>query len=196
MFPLSRPLLPSTMTDLVVFEPRYLTMLNDLDEGLFGSVMIERGPEVGGGDVRSSVGVACQIMLDESLEDGSRRLVVLALQRLRVIEWLPDDPYPVAHVEYLDDPAPHPDVASGDRVREVLTRLVALLRELGVPALPDDVELPEDPARAAYLALSMMPVGEADLQRVLEAPVSDIVSTAVAVLEDAEELLRLALETP
>ena len=54
MFALQSVLLPGSPMPLHVFEPRYLTMLDTVIGGdtEMGVVLIERGREVGGGDVR------------------------------------------------------------------------------------------------------------------------------------------------
>src|SRR5690606_41668577 len=72
MFPLGSPLLPGSTIRLQVFEPRYLTMVADLLAAdapgdrppalEFGVVLIERGHEVGGGDVRSSIGCLARVL--------------------------------------------------------------------------------------------------------------------------------------
>lgn len=58
MFPLGSVLFPGMPLQLRVFEPRYVAMLSSLLSGTereFGVVLIERGSEVGGGDVRLSL---------------------------------------------------------------------------------------------------------------------------------------------
>ncbi len=58
MFPLGTVVFPYTAVPLRVFEPRYQHLLDDVLGGdrSFGSVLIERGSEVGGGDARFEVG--------------------------------------------------------------------------------------------------------------------------------------------
>ena len=58
MFPLGTVLLPGAPLPLQVFEPRYRGLTHDCLAGVpeFGVVLIERGSEVGGGDVRTNVG--------------------------------------------------------------------------------------------------------------------------------------------
>ena len=70
MFPLGSVLLPGMPLALRVFEPRYVellsTVLGDTDRE-FGVVLIERGSEVGGGDVRFGAGTVARI---ETVELG------------------------------------------------------------------------------------------------------------------------------
>ena len=58
MFPLGTAVLPWAGVPLHVFEPRYRALVHDVLAGdrTFGTVLIERGSEVGGGDVRRDRG--------------------------------------------------------------------------------------------------------------------------------------------
>ncbi len=63
MFPLETAMLPNQDLPLRIFEPRYGALVRHcLDSGEpFGVVLIARGREVGGGDLRSDVGVLARI---------------------------------------------------------------------------------------------------------------------------------------
>lgn len=111
MFPLGSPLLPGVGLPLQVFEPRYHAMLDSVltGDGRFGVTLITRGHEVGGGDIRSSVGTTAEVLQHQRVEDG--RLLVLAVggERFRVRRWLRDDPYPLAEVQIWPDEPPSED---------------------------------------------------------------------------------------
>ena len=65
MFPLGSVLLPGSVIQLHVFEPRYRVMIQRCVESAdheFGVVLIERGHEVGGGDVRRPVGTVARLL--------------------------------------------------------------------------------------------------------------------------------------
>ena len=62
-------------------------------------MLIERGSEVGGGDVRASIGTVARIVRVTPLGNGRFEIVAAGLRRLSVLEWLADDPYPRADVE-------------------------------------------------------------------------------------------------
>src|SRR5207247_826892 len=143
-------------------------------DGRFGVVLIERGSEVGGGDVRSSVGTVARIVEAAELPDGRWFLMVAGVERLQVERWLPDDPYPAAEVRVLADPPPGPE-ASDRRadVERLLRRVLALKTELGEPAPPATVELDADAAVAAYQAAALSTLGPFDAQRLLELPGPD-----------------------
>ncbi|NIR36678.1 MAG: hypothetical protein GWO22_12010, partial [Actinobacteria bacterium] len=96
---------------LHVFEDRYRELMNTVTttDRRFGIVMIDRGSEVGGSDERTDVGVLVEIAEEEQLEDGRWVLLAVGVGRIRVIEWLPDDPYPRAVVEELEEAVPTTD---------------------------------------------------------------------------------------
>ena len=69
-------------------------------------MLIERGQEVGGGDVRFGMGTVARIVQTAELPDGRWLLDAVGTERIHVTEWLPDDPYPLAMVEaVVDEPA-------------------------------------------------------------------------------------------
>src|SRR5262245_44996005 len=156
MFPLGTVLLPGMLLPLHVFEPRYRALVRDCmaaDEADFGVVLIERGSEVGGGDVRTDVGTRARILRAEELPDGRFGVVAAGLRRLRVRAWLDDDPYPRADVEDWPDAGDDLDARAeatdalgpGGEVTVLLRRAAALVTELGDTAAPVDLELADDP---------------------------------------------------
>ena len=87
---------------LHVFEPRYRAhgrALPGTGTPEFGVVLIERGREVGGGDVRTYVGTVARIAEAGQFADGRWALAAVGIRRIRVEAWLEDDPYPRAEVE-------------------------------------------------------------------------------------------------
>jgi ATP-dependent Lon protease len=171
MFPLGSVLFPHAVLPLHVFEPRYRALVDHCLAGdhEFGVVLIERGSEVGGGDVRFAIGTVARIVQAGRLDDGRWVLVTVGMQRLRVERWLPDDPYPLADVERLGDEGT--GNVDPQRVRDVATllrRVHALRAELGALGGAVDVDLADDPLRASYEAASLAPLGPLDAQRLLE----------------------------
>ena len=100
MFPLQSVLFPRAALPLQVFEPRFLRLIDDVLDGdrRFGVVLITRGSEVGGGEDRAIVGTIARVVRVGALDDGRLTLVALGEQRLKVVDWLPDEPYPQATV--------------------------------------------------------------------------------------------------
>ena len=140
MFPLGTVLLPFAHLPLHIFEPRYRALVKDClaEDGQFGVVLIERGQEVGGGDARFGVGTVARIMQTAELPDGRWLVDAVGTVRFRVTEWLPEEPYPLAMVEALED---EPLGAGGDNsqteaadrrsaVERLLRQVLALQVEL------------------------------------------------------------------
>ncbi len=169
MFPLGSVLFPHALLPLHVFEPRYRRLVHDCLAGdnEFGVVLIERGSEVGGGDTRLGLGTVARIVRAGELEDGRWVLVTAGTERLRVVEWLPDDPYPRAEVERLTE---GPGEVPGDLIEEVtrlLRRVLALRSELGEADSGIDTVLSADPARASFEAAALAAPGPFDAQQLL-----------------------------
>ena len=173
MFPLGTVLFPSLSIPLHVFEPRYRALARHCTsgDGQLGIVLIERGSEVGGGDVRFQVGTRAFIAQAVELADGRWGLMVKGSNRIRVERWLPDDPYPRADVRDLpEDREALPAGAQGVQEEMVrrLRRVLALRAELGETAAPATVEVDGDPVLATWQAAALAPLGPADAQHVLE----------------------------
>lgn len=200
MFPLGTVLFPYGVLPLHVFEPRYRLMTEHClaGDGSFGVVLIERGSEVGGGDTRFDVGTVARIVRAGQLPDGRYVLAAVGVQRLRVREWLPDDPYPQAEVELLEDPdaAVGPDgSARCDALARLLRRVLALQAELGEPVPGVEVELSgDDVTRAGYEAAALAPLGPLDAQALLalDDPVERL-GRVEELLDDAARLLEFRL---
>jgi Lon protease-like protein len=176
MFPLGTVLLPFAHLPLHIFEPRYRALVKDVlaGDGEFGVVLIERGQEVGGGDVRFGVGTVARIVQTAELPDGRWLLDAVGTDRFRVTEWLPEDPYPQALVEAIEDPPGGGDAEAEaaerrNAVERLLRQVLALQVELGMPAPSAVRTLDENPAVAAFEAALLSPIGAMDAQKVLEA---------------------------
>lgn len=194
MFPLGSVLFPSLVLPLHVFEPRYRALVEDClaGDGEFGVVLIERGSEVGGGDVRTDVGTVAHILQVERFDDGRFAVAAVGTRRIRVRRWLDDDPYPRAEVEDWEDEGPA--VVPLDDLEVLLRRALALAAELGEAPAPLDVTLAEDPALATFQVAALAPIGPADAQAVLATADADERTVALTgLLTDAIDLLRARL---
>ena len=202
MFPLGTVLFPSLVMPLHIFEPRYRALIRDVLAGdeEFGVCLIERGSEVGGGDVRVGVGTVARVHEASELPDGRWAVITVGVRRMRVDAWLPDDPYPRAEVSDLPDPVP--DQHQLDLLPEVEVRLRAALAkvaELGGAATPSTFELSEDPVLASHPMSALAPIATIDQQSLLAAEsVGMRLASLHAALGDAIEVLdlRLAGEGP
>lgn len=146
MFPLGNPFLPTEDLPLRIFESRYIQMFADLTQSgrntgpVFGSVMIERGKEVGGGDKRAQFGVLAEIRGIRWSGSGAGAMVVAKVtDLLEVVEWLPEDPYPRAVVEVTRCEAARTDGPFAIAYAQAATtvrQLRAIAFELGAPIDP------------------------------------------------------------
>lgn len=170
MFPLQTVLFPQACLPLHVFEPRYQALIADcLEDGLeFGVVLITRGSEVGGGDLRSDVGTVARIAKIAELEEGRLLVVAIGTTRFRVDAWRPDDPYPIAEIEELAmGPSANcsPAVA---RAETAVRRLRSLLSELGdVPPLQPNLRLEGQPDDIGWQLCDLAPFTPLDQQQLL-----------------------------
>ena len=171
MFPLGKVLFPGATLPLHVFEDRYRSLAQRCvnNQEPFGVVLIEKGHEVGGGDVRSSVGCLAEILEHRTFPDGRWALLVRGESRFVVDEWLPDDPYPKALIsDFPDD-----DEVSTDRCMVVLERLAELVtnaRNAGyeMPVVdPDALAVGVDAEELGYRIAQLTPAGPFDRQRIL-----------------------------
>lgn len=147
MFPLGTVLLPGQPLPLQIFEQRYLTMLRDVaaGDGRFGVVLIERGFEVGGGDQRFPIGCLAGIEQVRPMPGGRVGLLARGQERIEVVDWLPDDPYPRAEVRRLPDLTWAADDAPGLAATEAtVRRALSVMSEYRQDVWPADVELADD----------------------------------------------------
>jgi uncharacterized protein len=200
MFPLEVAMLPGEELPLQIFEPRYTAMVTDClaaDDPAFGVVLIAAGREVGGGDTRSDVGALARIAECADFGDGRYRLRCVMAERIRVLEWHPDNPYPQAAIEpWPDEPG---DAVGVDAIRDIEDRIVALFERIaaarGAEVHGRDIVLGADASGDAamwlYALASRVPMGQADRYSVLSAPsvaarlaaLSDAVDTVIAMVE-------------
>jgi len=168
MFPLGSVLFPGGALPLHIFEPRYQALVRDCidaPEHEFGVVLIDRGREVGGGELRRDVGVIARMVQVAQLADDRFAVVAVGTRRIRVIEWLPDDPYPRAVVDDWPD-------ASGenDTAEDAAHAMVADVTRRALQFADDEVPVEHD--GGAFAIAERVPLGAADRYAVLCAPTS------------------------
>jgi hypothetical protein len=165
MFPLGSVLFPAMPLPLRVFEERYLAMLAHVlqdEPPEFGVVLIERGQEVGGGDIRFEVGTVARIA-DLQVSEDTVGMVALGGRRFEVESWGDDDPFPQAEVRLLDDlewDEQHRALLQ-DAEKAVRSGL-AIASEYVELAWSPSVELAESPMDAAWQLAAIAPLGPLD----------------------------------
>jgi uncharacterized protein len=150
-------------------------------------VLISRGHEVGGGDLRTDVGTVATVLQAEELEDGRWLTIAVGTRRIRIEEWLPDAPYPRALVEDLPD-AEITDLAAVapllDEVTTRVRRVLAMQAELGEETVRSTFEVADEPAVACWQLAVVAPLTPFDAQRIL------VVATCEERLDRLAEAVR------
>ena len=165
IFPLNSVLFPYMPLRLRVFEERYLIMLAELlrsEDARFGVVLIERGPEVGGGEKRFGVGTIAEITR-LGAQEGFVGLVAQGSQRFEVAEWLDDAPHPRAEVREIAELEWDHDLWQlREETEQLVRRTLAVASEFAENVWPADIELSANPAAAAWQLAAISPLNALD----------------------------------
>jgi Lon protease-like protein len=197
MFPLSSVLFPSMPLTLRIFEERYLKLLGDLmgsDQPEFGVVLVSRGSEVGGGDNRMSVGTIASVT-EIGTTDEFLGLESYGSRRFTVTDWLPDDPYPIAEIEFL------PDLIWDDNLMPArvhlesqVRKLLALASEFGDLLFGPDIALSDEPIDAVWQMAGILPIGELDRFDLLTSQsAEELIAQTYEIVTTADKTLRAML---
>ncbi len=198
MFPLSTVLLPGMPLSLRIFEERYLKLLGDLvleETPEFGVVLIDRGPEVGGGEKRLPIGTITSV-IDIGTLDQFYGLESIGSQRFRVNAWLPDDPYPMADIDFIpdliwDDSLMPARVHLETKVR----KLLAFASEFGDLQYGSDTELSDDPMDACWQLAGVLPVGQLDQIDLLNSQSADeLISRTYEIVTTLDKALQAMID--
>jgi ATP-dependent Lon protease len=164
---------PNSMAPLAIGQERSVKLIDDVVAGEDQTVALvtARDAELDqpGFDDLYSVGTAASVHKLVRVPDGTLRILVQGLRRIRIAERVAYDPYLVAVVEEV------PDELEESRELEALTRNVQGLfgRVIGlVPYLPEDLQLAaanvEDPSTLCDLVASALRLATHEKQALLE----------------------------
>lgn len=169
MFPLGMVVFPHQVVGLCVFEPRYQQLLVDIEaERRFGTCLISRGSDVGGGDERTSVGTVMQILGAQRLPDGQTLLMAEGLDCFEVEHWLDDAPYPRALVRERCCDEVNVDEALLKSTSSAVRALRSLRSEIETEeCLRSTCEMSSDPWVRSWQLCSMTPMSTLDQFMVL-----------------------------
>ena len=172
-------LLPGAVLPLHVFEPRYRQLVLDCLADDTGDAEFGVGADRAGlrgrrrrRARRRSATIARIVRVEAAAPAAASRCWRSAVGRATVLEWLPDDPYPIADVEPWPDRPPDDDesftarlVALAVRVRDVRRLAHEAARaaagpnaEAAPPDTDDSVRLVDDPVHASYHLATCAPV--------------------------------------
>ncbi|MFM1992591.1 MAG: hypothetical protein RL600_419 [Actinomycetota bacterium] len=186
--------MPAMPLSLRIFEERYLKLLGDLvgqENPEFGVVLIERGPETGGGEKRLGIGTLASVT-DIGTLDEFYGIESIGTQRFRVNAWLPDDPYPIADIDFI------PDLVWDESLQPVkshletkVRHLLAFASEFGDLQYGSDTAFSEDPMLSCWQLAGVLPVGPLDQMDLLSSEsTGELLSSTLEIVESLDEALR------
>jgi ATP-dependent Lon protease len=164
--------LPDTLTPLAIGQDRSIQLVNDVLAGDRLLVMVaSKNPELEtpGPDELYDVGVIGAVARMIKVPDGTLRILVQGAQRVRIVEWLGEQPYLVARVEELPDEVhDSPQMTALSRnVQETFSRIVEQ-----VPYLPEELQLAaaniDDPSTLSHLIAGSLRMPSEEKQALLE----------------------------
>jgi ATP-dependent Lon protease len=163
---------PDTLTPLAVGQPRSIRLVNDVLSGeRLLALVASREPEAEepGPDQLYDVGVAGIVARMLKVPDGTVRILVQGTERVRLGDYVAEEPYLVARIES------HPDVFEPSPEIEALTRNVQrTFTEIieQIPYLPEELQLAvtnvEDPSALCNLIAGALRISTAEKQELLE----------------------------
>jgi ATP-dependent Lon protease len=164
---------PQSMTPLAIGQERSVRLIDDVVAGdrLLGLVTSKDSSiDTPGWDDIYEIGTLAIVHKMIKVPDGTQRILVGGLQRVRIAKHIADDPYLVAEFEAV------PDVLSDRPEVEALTRNVQgqFARIIGLaPYLPEELQLAaanvDDPSALAHLVASTMrTIPTEERQKILE----------------------------
>ncbi len=163
---------PDTLTPLAVGQPRSIKLIDDVLSGARTIAMVaSRDPELEepGPTEVFDVGVAGVVARMLKVPDGTIRVLVQGLERVRLTDFVTEEPYLVARIEAV------PDVVEETPELEALTRSVqATFSEIieQIPYLPEELQLAvnniDDPSALGHLIAGSLRISTEEKQALLE----------------------------
>ncbi len=163
---------PDTLTPLAIGQPRSMRLVNDVLSGERMLVLVaSRDTEADepAPDQLYDVGVAAIVARMLKVPDGTIRILVQGTERVRLVDYVTEEPYLVARIE------PLPDVVEPSPELEALTRNVQrTFTEIieQIPYLPEELQLAvmnvDDPSALAHLIAGALRISTEEKQELLE----------------------------
>jgi ATP-dependent Lon protease len=163
---------PDTLTPLAVGQERSIKLVNDVLSGNRMLAMVgSKDPEndTPGPDDLYGVGVAGTVARMMKVPDGTLRILVQGSERIRIVDYVTEEPYLVARIEEM------PDVIEQSTELEALTRNVqSTFSEIieAIPYLPEELQLAvanlDDPSALSHLIAGALRISTEEKQELLE----------------------------
>ena len=163
---------PDTLTPLAVGQERSIKLVNDVLSGDRMLAMVaSKDPENDkpGPDDLYRVGVAGTVARMMRIPDGTLRILVQGSQRIRLLDYVSEEPYLVARIEEM------PDVVEQSTELEALSRNVqSTFSEIieAIPYLPEELQLAvaniDDPSALSHLIAGALRISTEEKEELLE----------------------------
>src|SRR4051812_7236028 len=163
---------PDTLTPLAVGQERSIKLVNDVLSGNRLLAMVgSKDPEndTPGPDDLYGVGVAGTVARMMKVPDGTLRILVQGSERIRILDYVTEQPYLVARIEEM------PEVIEESTELEALTRNVqSTFSEIieAIPYLPEELQLAvanlDDPSALSHLIAGALRISSEEKQELLE----------------------------
>jgi ATP-dependent Lon protease len=163
---------PDTLTPLAVGQERSINLVNDVLSGNRLLAMVgSKDPEndTPGPDDLYDVGVAGTVARMMRVPDGTLRILVQGSERIRILDYVSEQPYLVARIE------PMPDVVEESTELEALTRNVqSTFSQIieAIPYLPEELQLAvanlDEPSALTHLIAGALRINTEEKQELLE----------------------------
>ena len=163
---------PQSMTPLAIGQDRSIKLIEDAVDGeRLVALVTVKNPEAEqpGWDDLYEVGTAAAIHKMIRVPDGTLRILVQGVRRIRIEDRVGDDPYLLGRFEEVPDEGEEtPEVEALVRnVQTLFGRVIAL-----VPYLPDELEIAaanvDEPSALSYLVASTLRIKTDEKQHLLE----------------------------
>jgi ATP-dependent Lon protease len=163
---------PETLTPLAVGQERSVKLIDDVLSGERTLVLVAaRDAELDepGPDELYDVGVVGVVARMLKVPDGTIRVLVQATQRVRLDEYIAEDPYLVARIEALPDQV-DPSAELEALARNVQRTFSEIIEQ--IPYLPEELQLAvtniDDPSALSHLIAGALRISTAEKQELLE----------------------------
>jgi ATP-dependent Lon protease len=163
---------PDTVTPLAVGQERSIKLVNDVLTGERMLAMVaSRDPEIEepGPDDLYDVGVVGVVARMLKVPDGTIRILVQGAQRVRIGEYISEQPYLVARITELPDIV-EPSSGLDALARNVQNTFTEIIEQ--IPYLPEELQLAvnniEDPAALSHLIAGALRISTEEKQELLE----------------------------
>jgi Lon protease-like protein len=185
LFPLPEVVLfPGLSRQLVIYEPRYRTMVADALKGdrIIGMVLLQPGHEADyeGRPPIFDTGCVGHIAESQQLADGRYTIILQCLAKFRVVSEDQSRPYRLARIEVIPEVPKGDELAPLSTAREKVARLLINVLPLGAEPPPQDF------SDALYVntVASNLNIPETTRQQLLEDP--GVLARAQALVEMLE----------